>query len=284
MWVHARVWGVSGLVATWLWSCTPACPQAPSTPNVAAGEQAAPTASDLAPDVEARFLSALHDAAIPTASEIDEHLIAITRTSTYPLEWESDAPNARVKVARLMTEDSFNEHYRRDPPTRTAPKDRWIVWVTAAPQMRNFCQALPGDADAKERRLREWLGLNPAKTYSRVVELWIDAASLVRPCPDNEVTDTACTLTDVTTTSCTLNDEGQPVPDPSYVAWFNNNYHDSYKAGGQPWTRLGYTYDWASDAERPDPRSHVGASEFIVKPNAAYEIATRNTVAEYCTP
>lgn len=280
----ARVWGVSGFVLVWLWGCTTTCPEPPATPNAAASEQAPPAASPPEAEASKRYLSALQDSAIPTESEIDDHLVAITRSSTYPLEWESAAPNARVKVATLMSEATFQRFYEQDPPGRTAPNAWAVIWVTATPQLRTFCQALPGDSSAKERRLKEWLGLNPTKNYHRVVELWIDVDSLARPCPDNEVTDTACTLTDTTSTSCALNDAGQPVPDPSYATWFNDNYHYSYKADGQPWTRLGYTYDWAANAERSDPRSHVGASEFIVKPNAAYEIVSRKTVAEYCTP
>lgn len=266
----------------WLWGCASTSPPAPAAPHDAA-TQAPATVQLTEADAHSRYLSALRDSAIPTADEVDGQLIALTRSSTYSLEWESAAPDARVKVATLMSEATFQQFYAQDPPSRSAPNAWGVIWVTAAPQLRDFCQALPGNGD-KEQRLKEWLGLNPTKVYHRVVELWIAPDSLVRPCPDNEVTDTACTLTDLTSAACALNEAGQPMPDPAYTAWFNGNYHSSYKADGQPWTRLGYTYDWAPDAQRPDPQRHVGASEFILKPNAAYEIATRKTVAEYCTP
>ena len=46
--------------------------------------------------------------------------------------------------------------------------------------------------------------------------------------------------------------------DPEFRAWFEENEAASYGADGYPWTRLGYTYDWA------DNGTEYGLTEFLV--------------------
>ena len=50
----------------------------------------------------------------------------------------------------------------------------------------------------------------------------------------------------------------------------------SYDEGGYPWTRLGYTYDWAPDA------SERGASEFVIPAETTVQVASFTTTDEYC--
>ena len=47
---------------------------------------------------------------------------------------------------------------------------------------------------------------------------------------------------------------------------------------GFPYTRLGYTYDWAPETQP----NHYGASEFVVPASAAVTVVNRLTPAEYC--
>ncbi|MCX7068479.1 MAG: hypothetical protein NTW85_12405 [Methylococcales bacterium] len=49
------------------------------------------------------------------------------------------------------------------------------------------------------------------------------------------------------------------------------------ESAGVPWTGLGYTYDWGNDD------SDIGASDFILMPNAPYQIKQVLTTHEYCT-
>jgi len=55
-------------------------------------------------------------------------------------------------------------------------------------------------------------------------------------------------------------------------------YYRSIRPALQPWTGLGYTYDWGN------PVNHVGASEFILIPGAAYNIKGAEPTPKYCQP
>lgn len=48
-----------------------------------------------------------------------------------------------------------------------------------------------------------------------------------------------------------------------YKEWFDANIISSYFEGQYPWTRLGYTYDWAMDNGE-----EYGLSEFVVRKNS----------------
>jgi hypothetical protein len=43
-----------------------------------------------------------------------------------------------------------------------------------------------------------------------------------------------------------------------------------------PWTALGYTYDWGRQTE------NVGASEYVIKPNATVFIESVKTTKDFC--
>lgn len=61
----------------------------------------------------------------------------------------------------------------------------------------------------------------------------------------------------------------------SYVRWFNENILDSYFYGAYPWTRLGYTYDWA------DNGSEYGLSEFLIRQGAEVEVVDTRATKEF---
>ena len=46
--------------------------------------------------------------------------------------------------------------------------------------------------------------------------------------------------------------------DKEFKEWFDGNIIGSYFEGAYPWTRLGYTYDWA------DNDTEYGLTEFLV--------------------
>lgn len=64
----------------------------------------------------------------------------------------------------------------------------------------------------------------------------------------------------------------------AYAAWFTGNVGKDHAASGTPWTRYGWTYDWAADADEPP----YGASEFMLAPGTDYEIAAVQRAAVYC--
>ena len=52
-----------------------------------------------------------------------------------------------------------------------------------------------------------------------------------------------------------------------YKAWFDANIISSYFDGKYPWTRLGYTYDWADNGQE------YGLSEFINQKDSDVTVA-----------
>ncbi|MFM2043784.1 MAG: hypothetical protein RLY86_2360 [Pseudomonadota bacterium] len=267
------------LVAALLALVLAGCAAAPRDGTVATtAAPVAPTAQTApAPDPAALYQAALRDSAVPEPADVYGGLLALVR-STPGLEWEGPGPDARVpdarvKVASLMSEQAFQKYYAA-PPDDRVNGDAWgIIWVTPVPQLRTLCQAVPGDTTTKVERLKQWLGLQPTGSYARVVEMWVRPDQLARPCPDPEVTDGACTLDTA---------KAGPGVDAGYVAWFAANYQPSYRYNGFPWTRLGYTYDWAPPGDTVNPLRPVGGSEYIFAPKAAYTISGRYTVQEYC--
>ena len=100
--------------------------------------------------------------------------------------------------------------------------------------------------------------------------MWVSPKDMMRPCPDREVDDNRCEV-----------DAASDVDD--YRNWFTGNFAKSYSVSGAPWTRLGYTYDWAPANDTANPHKPKGASEFILKPGTPYTITGRFTTLEYCS-
>ena len=64
--------------------------------------------------------------------------------------------------------------------------------------------------------------------------------------------------------------------DEDFVQWFNSNIISSYfEEYRYPWTRLGYTYDWA------DNGSEYGLSEFLVLKDAQVDVEYTKTTDEF---
>lgn len=141
------------------------------------------------------------------------------------------------------------------------------MWVTLVPELQRFCQRL-GIKDPTER-LKQYLGLNPNSQNSLLVEMWVAADDLFRPCADPEVSDSACTLRSSDTPATVKN-----VPD--YQHFLLSLYERSYRSDGAPWTGLGYTYDWAHGDHG------IGASEYMLVPDASYEVLSVRNPPNYC--
>jgi hypothetical protein len=118
------------------------------------------------------------------------------------------------------------------------------------------------DANLTLRTL-QLLGLPPNSSSTYFVEMWVSPQSLFRPTPDSEITDTTVQL-DFPSSATS-----------EYKDWFNGNIVYSYYPERYPWTRLGYTYDWA------DTASHVGLSEFVLKQNSTVIVQAVYTINDY---
>jgi len=206
--------------------------------------------------------NAVKDAEVADPQEISTQLLAIVPFNPQ-LVWRGNSDNLQVKV---VTWTNWNGYDELPGKPYTATRE---IWVTAVPQVKQICQQFPQRPEMLTRRLEQFLGLPANNGKLKFVEMWVKPADLFRPCPDPEISDHECELDFPTSSLVSIN--------PSHIEWFNQLKSRSYgNAQGYPWTRLGYTYDWGN------PYSEVGASEFVIKPQATVDIETVIPTAGYC--
>lgn len=108
------------------------------------------------------------------------------------------------------------------------------------------------------------LGLPLDADYTHVSAMWVDFDEVIRPAYQPDVTQqlSARTL------------DGSALGD--HAEWFWAYYESSYSdAGPYPWTRLGYTYDWA------DNGIEYGLTEFLVLPASTVEVEWTKSAEEF---
>jgi hypothetical protein len=226
-------------------------------------------AQTVSPEEQQRFIRAIEDASVAEPSEEADDLISLA-PGTPGLEERDYFGLRQIKVAAFMSAATMDKYYAA--PEGQLPSSKAILWVTAVPQLQGFCKGLGQTGDALRDRVGYWLGLPPATDYDRVLELWVPAANLFRPCADPSTEGHSCPA--VATAP-----SGPVAGMDDYASFFANLYVGSYGVNGAPWTRLGYTYDWA-----PDAASVQGGSEFMVGPSTFYEVAGRYSLDAYCQP
>jgi hypothetical protein len=230
------------------------------------------------------FLAAIHDAAVPGPSDVDEHLFALSDDNRQ-LIWRTDPDGRQVAVASVMTRDDTKFYSQRSGLTPGPPQygigAKHIVWVTLAPELQRWCRryarrlaraGVRNPARRVRQRVTQRLGLPPDKRYTRVIEFWVDPADVFRPCPDPEVDDRRCEF------ELAAGARVEGIDD--YAAFFTWLFYTSYfyqssNVKGAPWTRLGYTYDWGG-------LSKFGASEYILQAGTKWERRSRQTLNDYC--
>lgn len=223
-----------------------------------------PTTTPLPPE----YLAAMADAEVALLSEISIKLTPIREERECPkpdvcLRWE----RGRVLVVYWSADNSYKEFYK-GRENQFINLDAY-TWVTVVPELRNRCKEMKLDDDGLTARLKQLLGLHPFREKSQFVEMWVDPRDLFRPCPDPEISDYECE-TDFSRSkflSISLD----------YIYWYTDMREKSYLLpDGQPWTRLGYTYDWGN------PSNHVGMSEFVIPTGARVKVREIKNTADYC--
>lgn len=232
------------------------------------------------------YAAALKAVSVPGPGDIGPGLLRIVPGNS-DLVWRDTPSGRQVLVVSAMTTSDYNQYYKGQ---NTGANDYWgEIWVTAAPQLQRFCTAAPGDAAAKTARVVQWLGLNPAIAYAQVVEMWVAPDTLARPCPLTDITAATCTLDTQKASGTMPATASRPVcvagdaaclERQSYWDWFSQNMRLNLQEGGAPWTRLGYTFDWKP--KKGGGYERYGASEFVMKPGATYEVKAAYTLADYC--
>jgi len=253
----ARARTISVFIVLWLTAASLAgC--ASSLPDVETAGEGAADAPMSPSDLIAR---ALLDAEQADEDEVVTDLITLTRDEP-GLSWQTDGEGDWVQLVAWTDWDGYRAQVGQSVPLGRA------IWVTAAPEVQAACRDFGLTGSALTTRLEQYLGIRPGAGKPYFVTLWARPSTVVRPCADPDVSAAACEPTDVAT--------DVHIGTHDHRAWFDDLRARSYGEGGYPWTRLGYTYDWAPGADER------GASEFVVPAETTVRIASFTTTDEYC--
>lgn len=136
------------------------------------------------------------------------------------------------------------------------------VWMFTDKEITKYKEELK-ESDNPQMRLRQLIGLPPDCDYTNVTGFWVDPDDVKRPAYQTDVT-----LGKMTTSF----DENI---DKEFKEWFDRNIIGSYFEGAYPWTRLGYTYDWA------DNDTEYGLTEFLVLNKSKIKVEFTDTTEEF---
>lgn len=217
------------------------------------------------------YSNAVIDASNAIPSKICRTLTAIT-TNNPRLEWRTNAVsgNMELRVCAFMSMASATNYYREGQITSL----RYVnLFVTAVPELRDFCRSFTGTN--YPLRMKKLLGLPAAGNYEAVVEIWVEPEYMARPSADPEITDSESEIEFRTNPAfaCTST---------NHVNWYYAKMADySFTTNvwvAYPWTRLGYTYDWAKQGP-----NRVGLSEFIIPGRMLYNSYGTEVLVEVAT-
>jgi hypothetical protein len=211
--------------------------------------------------LEQAYLRAVKDAEIAEPAEISRELTPIVYHNP-ELIWQGNPGMSPLLVVTWASPGKYDEKV-------TDQKSEGDVWVTVAPEVKNFCKKLNLSSERLTLRLEQLLGLPPNDGKTDFVEIWVDLDDLFRPSPDPEISDREAEL------DFPQSDKFLTLA-ADHITWFNKTRGISYKNRGYPWTRLGYTYDWGNQ------ENEIGLSEFVIKDGAALKIYSVVKTDTYC--
>ena len=206
------------------------------------------------------ILDAKFDAAVKDASEaLEEEKFTVVTLDDFSdkVSWNADKTQLLV-VTLTSNPDSYKEG-------ETVKSDS-VVWVVNEKELLMWFQDHKDGVRDWDLRFKQLFGEPRTSNVSHMAFLWVSPNDLMRPAyvPDVKAYDMRTSF------------EGSDADNTERMMWFKNWFDaraaKSYEGpDARPWTRLGYTYDWGSDAEK------YGLTEYIVTPGANMEVRfTRN--------
>ncbi|GHV82849.1 hypothetical protein AGMMS50212_01890 [Spirochaetia bacterium] len=137
------------------------------------------------------------------------------------------------------------------------------VWTFTDKEMIKWFKYNKASTSAWTARFNQLLGLPEDKDYTHVSAMWVYPTDAKRPAFEKDITK------QVTVVKLPADVE------PDFKEWFNGNIIWSYFDSAYPWTRLGYTYDWA------DNGTEYGLSEFLIRKGATVQVEWTKTTGEF---
>lgn len=172
---------------------------------------------------------------------------------------ESDMVTWQDGKVLLLTINRRPERYKAGE-TITLPGE---VWTFTDREIAAWYAAHKAGVTDWPRRLKQLIGVPPDGVYTHVTAMWVLPEDISRPAYSSDITKAT-----------------MPVILPKEVdeaekKWFENNIIWSYFTSTYPWTRLGYTYDWAENS------GEYGLTEFLVRPGAEVHVLYTDTLDKF---
>ena len=208
-------------------------------------------------ELDKLYQAAVTDAITADSSEICDTLWAIN-SDNLKLEWKI------INNQKYVMACNFNQY--PSSYSDTSVINSWgEIWIFIPAQFKSRMTSTPTPDHDTLLRMRQMFGLPPQNSNKYIVELWVKPGDLYRPAANPQIDDNTAGL------------YLQANTDPDYVKWFNQNIYNSYLGSGTryPWTRLGYTFDWANSA------SEVGVSELCIKRNSTLYVKKLSLATNY---
>ncbi len=244
---------------------------------------------DVSPQLWSAYAKSIRDSVVATPHEVAHDLLVPTPGAPYT-QWQTIDGEAYVLVGTA----------RYAALTDVSPGSAFTLdgarWVTMPGELQRECREAKChqmSARALGLRVKQFLGLPPDADYGTFTRFWVRPADLFRPCTDPRVTSPTCPA-----------EVPKDAPDvigavslPDFL-WKQANYawrlpnkvntsnaiscaadRTGAKAGvclGYPWTRLGYTFDWA-----PGAKDERGVTEFVVPNGTVVYLESSGSVRSY---
>lgn len=204
--------------------------------------------------IEQLYDSAIKDAVFAEQDEI-MHLVEITKEDQNVI-W-----NDKGQVL-MCSFHAFPNSYVEGTTINTSWGEGWL---TSVKEFSNWYKEEKGKFEDYKTRTIQLLGLNPDSNYTHISAFYVNPSDLYRPAFTSDITKQVTELS----LPYGANQE--------FVTWFKENTYSSYFNSNvnYPWTRLGYTYDWAPDTD------DYGLSEFILRKDSEITIVKTAEVVDF---
>ena len=205
---------------------------------------------------EELYDNACKDAVFATEDKI-KPIVEITKDNK-DVKWND---NGQVLMCSFH---HYPSSYIEGTTTVTSWGESWLVSVK---EFSNWYKQEKGKFSDYLMRTRQIMGVDPNKAHTHISSFYVNPSDLFRPAFEPDITKQISKLS--------LPTDG----DPEFIAWFKDNtYYSYFEAEPRlPWTRLGYTYDWA-----PNDNGY-GLSEFILRKNSSIFIEKTAEVESFYT-
>lgn len=200
------------------------------------------------------YNDSVKDAAI---ADEDEILPLVTlEAGAENVTWDEDG--GRVM---LCTWHNYPDSY---PDGENVTLEWGEVWTFTPDEMKaKLKEEKLSDPDLDmQLRFSQLLGMPPDDPKSTFTAFWANVEDIKRPAAQSDPANGSMTTVPEFT-------------DEDFKEWYNGNILWSYFDSAYPWTRLGYTYDWA------DNGSEYGLTEFLVMPGSQVEVISTQTTQEF---